>query len=75
MLKTISKVGNSYGLIFDAALRELTGLQPGDAVNVTLHEGGAIVLTPMKPAVSSEEARNAAKRLIRKNDKLFKRLA
>jgi antitoxin component of MazEF toxin-antitoxin module len=75
MVKTIAKVGNSYGLIFDAALRELTGLRPGDAVNVTLHEGGAVVLTPMKPNVEAEEAGKTAKRLIRKNDKLFKRLA
>ncbi|MGH8728925.1 MAG: AbrB/MazE/SpoVT family DNA-binding domain-containing protein [Burkholderiales bacterium] len=75
MLKTISKVGNSYGLIFDTALRELTGLQPGDAVNVTLHEGGAIVITPMKASIEADEAGKAARRLIRKNDKLFKRLA
>jgi hypothetical protein len=27
MLKKISKVGNSQGLVFDTALRELTGLR------------------------------------------------
>ena len=75
MLKTIAKVGNSQGLIFDSALCELTGLKAGDQVNVTVHEGGTIVLTPMKGVVSVGEAGEAAKDLIRRNAELFKRLA
>ena len=75
MIKTITKVGNSHGLIFDSTLRELTGLRPGDQVNVTVHEGGAIVITPMAPVVDTEEARARAKRLIEANRELFKRLA
>ena len=75
MLKTIGKVGNSQGLIFDAALRELSGLKAGDRVNVTVHEGGAIVITPMTPVVDAAEARKRAARLLRDNSGLFKRLA
>jgi AbrB family looped-hinge helix DNA binding protein len=75
MLKTISKVGNSYGLIFDAAVRELTGLKPGDQVNVTVHEGGTIVVTPMTPVINAEEARARAERLVKSNKELFRRLA
>jgi antitoxin component of MazEF toxin-antitoxin module len=75
MLKTITKVGNSHGLIFDATLRELTGLKPGDQVNVTVHEGGAIVITPMTPVVNADEARKRAERLIEANKELFRRLA
>jgi len=75
MIKTITKVGNSHGLIFDSTLRELTGLKPGDQVNVTVHEGGAIVITPMAPVVDTEEAQTRAKRLIEANRALFKRLA
>ena len=75
MLKTIGKVGNSQGLIFDAALRGLTGLKAGDQVNVTVHEGGTIVITPMRPTLSVEDAAAAAKALIRRNSALFKRLA
>jgi len=75
MLKRISKVGNSQGLIFDAALRELTGLKAGDEVNVTVHEGGSIVIAPMRPAIGTEEARGRARKLIRRNSELFKRLA
>jgi len=72
MLKTITKVGNSQGLIFDTAL---TGLKPGDQVNITVHEGGAIVITPMRPAMTASDASAAAKDLIRRNSELFKRLA
>jgi antitoxin component of MazEF toxin-antitoxin module len=75
MIKTIARIGNSQGLIFDAALRDLTGLKPGDQVNVTVHEGGTIVLTPMRPAISAEEAAAAARKLIRDNAEVFKRLA
>jgi antitoxin component of MazEF toxin-antitoxin module len=75
MLKTIGKVGNSQGLIFDAALRGLTGLKAGDQVNVTVHEGGTIVITPMRPTLSEEDAAAAARVLIRRNAALFKRLA
>ena len=60
MLKTISRIGNSQGLIFDATLRELTGLKEGDEVNVTVHEGGSIVITPMRQTLSADEAARAA---------------
>lgn len=75
MIKTIARIGNSQGLIFDSALRDLTGLKPGDQVNVTVHEGGAIVLTPMRPTISASEAAAAAANLIRDNAEVFKRLA
>jgi antitoxin component of MazEF toxin-antitoxin module len=49
MVKTISKIGNSQGLILDAALLELAHLQAGDQVNLEVHEGGTITLTPLRP--------------------------
>jgi antitoxin component of MazEF toxin-antitoxin module len=75
MLKSISKIGNSQGLIFDAALCELSGLKAGDQVNVTVHEGGSLVITPMRATIPAAQAAVAAKELIRRNSKLFKRLA
>lgn len=75
MVKTISKVGNSPGLIFDATLRQLTGLKPGDQVNVTVHDGGAIVIMPMTPGMDADEARARAEHLIETNSELFRRLA
>jgi len=75
MLKTIGKIGNSQGFILDAALRELTGLKAGDRVNVTVHEGGVIVITPMRAMLTEEDAAATAKTLIRRNSALFKHLA
>ena len=75
MVKTISKIGNSQGLIFDSALRELTGLKVGDLVNVTVHSGGAMTILPMRAEVGTEEATAAARDLINRNTKLFKRLS
>jgi antitoxin component of MazEF toxin-antitoxin module len=73
--KTISKVGNSQGIIFDAALMDLARVKVGDQLTVTVHEGGSIVLTPVRPMLDPAKAAAAAKRLIRKNSALFKRLS
>lgn len=70
MLKTITKIGNSQGLILDAALCGLTGLKVGDQVNVTVRDGGVVILTPLRQIVSV-----SAKDLIHRNTELFKRLA
>ena len=75
MVKTITKVGNSHGLIFDATLRELTGLKPGDQVNVTVHEGGAIILTPIRKAASAEDVTKTIKRTVKDYRKTLRKLA
>jgi antitoxin component of MazEF toxin-antitoxin module len=75
MTKTISKIGNSQGIIFDSAFLDLARLKLGDQLTVTVHEGGAIVLTPLRPALTTKEAATKAKRLIRRNATLFKRLS
>jgi antitoxin component of MazEF toxin-antitoxin module len=75
MTKTISKVGNSQGIIFDAALMDLARVKVGDQLTVTVHEGGSIVLTPVRPVVDPEKAATTARRLIQKNSALFKKLA
>jgi len=75
MTKTISKIGNSQGIIFDAALMDLAHVKVGDQLNVTIHEGGAVVLTPIRSAISAKTAAAAARRLIKKNSALFKRLS
>jgi antitoxin component of MazEF toxin-antitoxin module len=75
MTKTISKMGNSQGIIFDTALMDLARLKVGDKVTVTIHEGGSIILTPVRPTIGSQDAAAAAKRLIKRNSALFRRLA
>jgi len=75
MIKTIARIGNLQCLIFDAELLELTGLQEGDAVNVTVHEGGSIVIIPMRETISATDAAGVARDLIRRNAHLFERLS
>jgi antitoxin component of MazEF toxin-antitoxin module len=75
MTKKITKIGNSQGLMFDAALMDLAHIKVGDQMSVTLHEGGSIVLTPVRPAISPAKAAVTAKRLIKKNAELFRRLS
>ncbi len=75
MLKSITKVGNSHGLIFDTALRELTGLKPGDQVNVTVHEGGAITLTPIRKSAAPEVVSATIKKAVGDYRRTLRRLA
>lgn len=76
MIKTITKIGNSQGIIFDSALLQLARLKVGDEVNVEVHSGGTITITPMQPAaIEASKAAETAKRLIQKNSELFRRLS
>lgn len=61
--------------MFDSALMDLARLQVGDQVTVTVHEGGTIVLTPVRPVITPPKAAAAARRLIGKNKELFRRLS
>jgi antitoxin component of MazEF toxin-antitoxin module len=47
MIKTITKIGNSHGIIFDSALLQLARLKPGDEVNIEVHSGGTITIAPI----------------------------
>ena len=73
--KTITRIGNSQGIIFDVALMDLARLKVGDQLVVTVHEGGTITLTPVHPVIEAERASATAKRLIGKNEELFRRLS
>jgi antitoxin component of MazEF toxin-antitoxin module len=75
MIKTITKVGNSNGIIFDATLMDLAHLKRGDQLNVEVHEGGVITLRPVRENIEPKRAAATARRLVRKNSELFRRLA
>ena len=62
MKKTITKIGNSQGIMFDAALMEHARLKVGDLVNVELHQGGTITLTPLHLTVESINTKATTKR-------------
>ena len=70
MTKTISKIGNSQGIIFDAALMDLARVKVGDQLNITvMPETGAIVLMPLREGPS----RKAISSIIRKTAKDYRK--
>jgi antitoxin component of MazEF toxin-antitoxin module len=75
MVKTISKVGNSHGIVFDAALMDLAHLKAGDEVNVEVHEGGTITLTPLRPRPSSAEVSKVIRSTMKDYSRTMKKLA
>ena len=75
MVKTISKVGNSQGIIFDSALMELAHLQTGDELNVEVHEGGTITLTPLRPRPTRAEVSRVIKSTLKDYARTMKKLA
>lgn len=75
MIKNISKIGNSQGLIFDAALLELAHIKLGDAVNVEVHSSGTITLTPIRPRPSREDVSRAIKTTMKDYARTMKKLA
>ena len=76
MTKTITKVGNSQGIIFDAALMDLARIKVGDQVNVTIvPESGAILLMPLRPGPSKKEIRSVIKKTSGDYRKTLRKLA
>jgi antitoxin component of MazEF toxin-antitoxin module len=75
MVKTISKIGNSQGLMFDSALMDMAHLQVGDQVNVEVHEGGTITLTPLRPTPSQAEVSRVIKATMKDYARTMKKLA
>ena len=75
MLKQITKVGNSQGLILDSALMDLTGLRVGDLVNIAVAPGGAIILTPIRKAPPRGEISATIRKSVKDYRKTLKKLA
>jgi antitoxin component of MazEF toxin-antitoxin module len=75
MVKTITKIGNSQGVMFDSALMDLAHLKPGDQVNVEVHEGGTITLTPLRPKPSRAEVSRVIKATMKDYGRTMKKLA
>jgi antitoxin component of MazEF toxin-antitoxin module len=75
MLKAITKVGNSQGIIFDAALLEMAHLKAGDELNLEVHAGGTITLTPIRPKPSREEVSRVIAKTMKDYARTMKKLA
>jgi len=75
MIKTITKIGNSNGIIFDATLMDMAHLKTGDQVNVTVHDGGSLIFTPIRPKPLPEEVTATIRKTVKDYQKTLKKLA
>lgn len=76
MTKTISKVGNSQGIIFDAALMDLARVKVGDRVNVTvIPDSGAIVVMPIRKGPPPKAIKSVIKKTVTDYRKTLRKLA
>jgi antitoxin component of MazEF toxin-antitoxin module len=75
MIKTITRIGNSQGIMLDAALMDLARLKVGDQVNLTVHEGGAIYLAPIRAQPAPAEVTATIRKTVRNYRKTLSRLA
>ncbi len=77
MTKTITKIGNSQGITFDAAFMDLARLKVGDRLDATIvPDSGAIILMPLrKNAPARSEISATIKKTMRDYRRTLKRLA
>ncbi len=77
MTKTITKIGNSQGITFDAAFMDLARLKVGDRVDATIvPDSGAIILMPLrKNAPERREISATIKKTMKDYRRTLKRLA
>jgi antitoxin component of MazEF toxin-antitoxin module len=75
MTKTITKIGNSNGIIFDAAFMDMAHLKTGDQLAVTVHEGGSVILTPMNPKITREDVTRVIKSTMKDYARTMQKLA
>lgn len=75
MIRTIRKIGDSQGLLLDDELLELTDLKMGDEVNVEVHAGGIITLTPILPRPSKSKISRVIKSTLNEYSGTMRKLA
>ena len=75
MTKTVTKIGNSQGIIFNTAFMDMAHLKVGDRLQVTFHQGGSVVLTPEKPVITPEVARETIQEVMKDYQEVFRRLS
>jgi len=75
MIKTITKIGNSQGIIFDATLMDLAHLKVGDQVNIEIHDGRTLTMTPLRTEPDAKEVSRVIKSTMKDYQRTMRRLA
>lgn len=75
MIKTITRFGNSQGIILDSTVMDLAHLKVGDQVNFEIHDGGAITLTPLRTTPEAKAVSRVIKSTMKDYRRTMRRLA
>jgi antitoxin component of MazEF toxin-antitoxin module len=75
MIKTITKLGNSQGVIFDATVMDLAHLKVGDQVNLEIHDGRTLTLTPLRTEPDAQKVSRVIKSTMKDYKRTMRRLA
>lgn len=65
MVKVITKIGDSQGLIMDQALLDLAHLKVGDQVNIEVHDGGTVTITPLRPRINPRTVEDVVAKVVK----------
>ncbi len=73
MLKKLSAIGNSYGIIIERPILELLDIGKDTPLEVKT-DGQALIIRPATP-IKKERVREAARRMIAAHDETLRKLA
>lgn len=74
MVKKLSVVGDSLGLIIDRPILELLDITQDTALEITT-DGEALIIRPVRPAPLTDRARVAADGLMDAHEETYRKLA
>jgi antitoxin component of MazEF toxin-antitoxin module len=73
MVKTLQKVGNSYGILIDRPIMNLLRMEPGSAVEIeVLPDGSGLSIRPVS---HKEQVKQSTARMMTKHAKAMRKLA
>jgi len=75
MIKQLRKVGNSNALILDKPILELLGIEENGQVQLTIQDGNLIIAPAGPQTVSAEVLEEKLDYIIKKREKVLRRLA
>jgi len=75
MIKTLRRVGNSYGIVIDRPIMDLVGIKPDGEVEITPHDGGLLIRAVPQTTDHKSRVRRAASRMAAIHREVLKKLA
>ena len=75
MIKSLKNHGNSKALIIDKALLKAAGLDENTFFQIVINPNGGITIQSIRKDEGQETHKRNVKKVLKKHDKLFKRLA